>query len=266
MTQPPRDYGDLRFLVADDRSFIRTLVNGILLQEGARNIARAVSGQDAIKVLQKGGGRYDCIISDWNMEPINGLQLLQMIRAGQVPHISPDVCFVLLTGTADSTVVNTAIVLDVNAYVVKPVAREKLVKAINNGFSRVWKLKSPKYYLAISDVETPAKIKALVERNVPWVVWPKDSLKRRRAEERIQIMRQEALHASHTTALDKIKNQSQRDLAEIQPGTLLAQDIRDPEGELLIAAGVRLSQNMLARLRELALDSGEQVKLWVGEA
>src|SRR5271170_4855113 len=99
MTQHPRDYGELRFLVADDRSFIRTLVNSMLLQEGARHIGRAASGQEAIEVLQKGGGRFDCIISDWNMEPINGVQLLQKIRAGQVPHISPDVCFVLLTGT-----------------------------------------------------------------------------------------------------------------------------------------------------------------------
>ena len=93
-------------------------------------LGRELSGTEAADALGK--TRCDCIISDWNMAPVGGLELLQKVRSAQAPRTPADICFILLTGHADANVVNVAINLDVNAYLVKPVSYEKLIQSIDH--------------------------------------------------------------------------------------------------------------------------------------
>lgn len=149
----PVPFSDLRVLLIDDKAFILSLVNSMLLRAGVRHIVHAGSGEDGLKELRKAGGQFNCIISDFNMRPMNGLQVLQAVRAGQVALTSPETCFILLTGSGDSETVNLAVSLDVHGYLVKPVSQEALVKAIEKAFQREIRFKGPRTYLAIPGLD-----------------------------------------------------------------------------------------------------------------
>ena len=77
------------------------------------------------------------------MKPINGLQLLQGIRLGVNAKIPREQPFIMLTGHSETDVVKAAISLDVQGYVVKPVAPEKLYHTIDKVLTRTITEKTP---------------------------------------------------------------------------------------------------------------------------
>src|SRR5687767_14714460 len=106
-------------MVADDKPFIRSIVQGMLLRLKVKGIMQACNGDQAIKLLRKHTHRVGCIISDWNMDPVGGLELLRTVRSGLIPGLPASTCFIMLTGHARENVVKAALALDVNAYLVK---------------------------------------------------------------------------------------------------------------------------------------------------
>lgn len=118
-----------RFLVIDDEPYMIEVVAEILRHYGAAQISKAGSVAGA---LSQCGSRakFDCIICDFNMKPVNGIRYLQMVRVGECPALPCDQRFVLLTGHGELEVVKAAKALDVDAYVVKPVSADTFVKAV----------------------------------------------------------------------------------------------------------------------------------------
>jgi two-component system chemotaxis response regulator CheY len=254
---------DLRILLVDDKPFIRSLVNSMLLRAGVRLIAQAASGDEALKELAKAGGQFDCIISDFNMQPMNGLQLLQAIRAAQVPHTAPDICFILLTGSGDAVTVNLAIALDVHGYLVKPVSYEGLFRAIENGMQREIRLQGPRTYLSVAGLEVAKAHAAEPARVPPWVVWLSKSAKRADWEDRLRAA---TLSEKARTVPDGLvfRRTERIPITEITSGSILAEGVVAPDGRLLLAANTVLKDGILTRLRELARESGEDMKLLIG--
>jgi two-component system chemotaxis response regulator CheY len=259
-------FSDLRVLLVDDKPFIRSLVNSMLLKAGVRHIAQAASGEDAIKELRKAGGRVDCIISDFNMQPVNGLQLLQSIRADQVPGTSAEICFILLTGSGDSETVNLAIALDVHGYLVKPVSQEALLTGIEKALQRRIRFQGPRTYLAIPGLEAAKAHGAEPARSPPWVTWLTNQAERRAQwEERLRAASPDDRPRGETAGQALVFKRTQSlSVTEIPAGSVLAEDIHAPEGRLLLGAGTVLKASMLSRLRELAAESGEEMKLVIG--
>ncbi len=70
---------ELRFLVVDDFSTMRRIVRNLLKELGFNNVDEAEDGADALNKLR--AGPIDFVISDWNMPNMDGLALLQNIRA-----------------------------------------------------------------------------------------------------------------------------------------------------------------------------------------
>ena len=134
-----------RFLVVDDHSYMIDVICEILRHYGATETLRAESAEAALARMGP-NSRFDCIVCDFNMKPVNGLQLLQMIRAGKRKDVARDQRFVLLTGHGDMEVVKTAKALDVSGYVVKPVAAETFVKTVARALASTVTLKSPVDY------------------------------------------------------------------------------------------------------------------------
>jgi two-component system chemotaxis response regulator CheY len=260
------DYSRLKFLIVDDSAFVRTIVQTMLLKNRAKYITHAASGKEALQALGK--TKCDCIISDWNMAPIGGLELLQKVRAAQAPRTPADICFILLTGHADANVVNVAISLDVNAYLVKPVSYEKLTQSITTAMQRKWRIKGPKFYESVQGVEIAPPMKAEAGRIAPWVTWIMKSPKRVQLEERLAQVRAEVekTHKDDGNKPREVRNRRQALLDKVPPGSVLAEDIYGEHGKLLISAGVRLNQNVIGRLQEITRDSGDDVKLWIGDA
>lgn len=102
-------------MIVDDYSTMRRIIRGMLNQLGFKNCDEAADGASALAKLEE----RPCalVISDWNMQPMTGLELLQHIRAnakfGQVP-------FIMVTAESKPENVITARNAGVSNYIVKP--------------------------------------------------------------------------------------------------------------------------------------------------
>jgi len=105
----------LSVLIVDDQQSMRGICKYILNQLGFTNIIEARSGRDALGKLEQSS--VDLIISDWNMEDIDGLTLLRVIRKHPRTQSMP---FIMATGRSDKEQVKEAISSGVNNYIIKP--------------------------------------------------------------------------------------------------------------------------------------------------
>ncbi len=133
----------------DDQSYMIDVVAEMLRHFSAEDVVRAESVEAAIARFGPQSA-FDCVICDFNMMPINGIQFLQAIRAGKLAHIRRDQNFVLLTGHGDIDVVKAAKALDVSGYAVKPVAPDAFAKTIARALTVQVSLKPPADYERVS--------------------------------------------------------------------------------------------------------------------
>ncbi|WP_460021226.1 response regulator [Magnetospira thiophila] len=113
---------DMKVLVVDDYKTMLRILRNLLLQLGFKNVAEAMDGSQALQYLHK---NQDCglIISDWNMEPMSGLQLLREVRADAKLRQIP---FIMVTAESKTENVVTAKQAGVSNYIVKPFNAETL--------------------------------------------------------------------------------------------------------------------------------------------
>jgi two-component system chemotaxis response regulator CheY len=105
----------LSVLIVDDQQSMRGICKYILNELGFTNVIEAKSGRDALGKLEKSS--VDLIISDWNMDDIDGLTLLRVIRRHPKTKGMP---FIMATGRSDKDQVKEAITYGVNNYIIKP--------------------------------------------------------------------------------------------------------------------------------------------------
>ena len=66
-------------LVVDDYNTMIRIIRNLLKQLGFENIDDASDGSEALNKMR--GKKYGLVISDWNMEPMTGYDLLKEVRA-----------------------------------------------------------------------------------------------------------------------------------------------------------------------------------------
>lgn len=122
---------NLRFLVVDDFSTMRRIVRNLLKDLGFSNVDEAEDGAVALQKLK--AAAFDFVISDWNMPNMDGLALLQSIRADDTLKKLP-VLMVTAEGKKENIV--AAAQAGASGYVVKPFTAatldEKLGKIFQN--------------------------------------------------------------------------------------------------------------------------------------
>jgi two-component system chemotaxis response regulator CheY len=102
-------------LVVDDQMTIRSLVRSGLNQLGFKDIREAADGEAALRTMLSKPAHL--IISDYNMPKLDGLGLLRAVRAHPPFRTT---AFIMLTGRADTDLVQRAVQFGVNNYLVKP--------------------------------------------------------------------------------------------------------------------------------------------------
>ncbi|MGE4064128.1 MAG: response regulator [Rhodospirillaceae bacterium] len=259
------DYSSKRFLVVDDEQFMIGLIERMLKECKAGVIMKANDGGSALRSIKDNFTQVDVIIADYNMRPLNGLQLLQGVRMGVNPKVPREQAFVMLTGHSESDVVKSALALDVNGYVVKPVALEKLVDTLEKVFKRPLEPKDPEYYRNVKVPKVASLGDNVPEKIKPWTILHTKPF-RSEADLKKKI---EAMKRDHAT-LDgdkevKIKNRRECEISELLEGQILAQDIEAEEGVILLRRGTYLSKDMIQRLRELASETNPKQSIMVGE-
>ena len=102
-------------LIVDDyRTMLRIIAN-LLRQIGFSDIVEASDGGEALKRLRERPAGL--IISDWNMEPMSGYDLLREVRADPALRSTP---FIMVTAESKTENVLAARQAGVDNYIVKP--------------------------------------------------------------------------------------------------------------------------------------------------
>jgi two-component system, chemotaxis family, chemotaxis protein CheY len=112
---------DMNVLIVDDYKTMLRIVNNLLKQLGFKNVYEATDGSMALGMLREKD--YGLVISDWNMEPMTGLQLLKEVRADAKLKATP---FIMVTAESKTENVVAAKQAGVNNYIVKPFNAETL--------------------------------------------------------------------------------------------------------------------------------------------
>ncbi|HYD69865.1 chemotaxis response regulator CheY [Azospirillum sp.] len=115
----------MKILVVDDYATMRRIVRNLLTQIGYTDIDEAGDGVAALAKLRE--SKFGLVISDWNMEPMTGLQLLKEIRADAKLAPLP---FIMVTAESKTENVIAAKQAGVNNYIVKPFNAETLKQKI----------------------------------------------------------------------------------------------------------------------------------------
>lgn len=122
----------MKVLVVDDYSTMRRIIRNLLSQIGYSDVEEAVDGQDALSKL-RGGVNFGLVISDWNMEPMTGYDLLREVRADEKLKALK---FIMVTAESKTDNVVAAKKAGVDNYIVKPFNAATLQSKINAVFEK----------------------------------------------------------------------------------------------------------------------------------
>ena len=121
----------MRVLIVDDSSTMRRIIGNVVQQLGIKkeDFEEAEDGVIAWKLLEE--SKFDIVLTDWNMPNMNGLQLVQKIRAGG-QHIKTPIIMITTEGGKGEVI--TALKAGVNNYIVKPFSAEILKEKLDGVF------------------------------------------------------------------------------------------------------------------------------------
>jgi len=122
----------MKFLVVDDFSTMRRIVRNLLKELGFANVDEAEDGQIALQKLQAGG--FDFVVTDWNMPNMDGLTLLQTIRA--TPNLK-SLPVLMITAEAKKENIIAAAQAGANGYIVKPFTAATLSEKLQKIFEKM---------------------------------------------------------------------------------------------------------------------------------
>ena len=106
---------NMPILIVDDYKTMLRIIKNLLKQLGLENVDEATDGTMALSKLKEKG--YKLIISDWNMEPMSGFELLQKVRSEDATR---DLPFIMITAESKTDNVIAAKQAGVSNYIVKP--------------------------------------------------------------------------------------------------------------------------------------------------
>lgn len=114
-------------LVVDDYKTMIRIIRNLLKQLGFSNIDEASDGKEALQKMKVSS--YGLVISDWNMEPMTGYELLKEVRADDKLKPTP---FIMVTAESKTENVVAAKKAGVNNYIVKPFNADTLKSKISS--------------------------------------------------------------------------------------------------------------------------------------
>jgi CheY-like chemotaxis protein len=264
----PVDLASSTVLVVDDKASFREFVRAAM---GARvrSVREAASVEQAMEILLRDGGDIHCVVCDWNMLPVGGLELLRMIRCRTLPPASPRLPVVVLTARADPDAVKAGMDLDVNGFVVVPTALEKIVRTVTGAMSRTWALQGASHYASVPGIVPPPE--PLPKVMTPKVALPKTPLAVSApppARKPAMPFLSKAFGRRGDPGPGKTKalrNVRMCILDDVNPGVILARDLRDRDGHMLAPSGTELDPAILERLKNVGYALSDSYYVWVGD-
>ncbi|MBP2232398.1 CheY-like chemotaxis protein [Azospirillum agricola] len=228
---PSTEHGQPVILLADDDSFMRSIVANLVRTSLRYEVVIAASGRDAIDRLGAWSPPVSLALLDFVMPDGNGLEVARAIRSG-LGRVPRDLPIAMLTGRTDFELVRAAMELDVNAYVVKPVTRETLFQRLERAWTLPFDLK-------------PAEVYRKVE--IPSPFGPE---RVRKPAAPVPLPTPPGPHPCEPAARSA---RVETRVADLTPGVILAAAVRgNNDGSIILPAHIRLDRALIARLSDLA--------------
>jgi two-component system chemotaxis response regulator CheY len=123
---------NMKILIVDDFSTMRRIIKNLLRDLGFTNTDEADDGNTALPMLKS--GKYDFLVTDWNMPGMSGFDLLKAVRADDNLKTLP---VLMVTAEAKRDQIVAAAQAGVNGYVVKPFTAAVLKEKIEKIFERI---------------------------------------------------------------------------------------------------------------------------------
>ena len=108
-------------LIVDDYATMLRIVRNLLKQIGFENVDEAADGGRAFQMMKL--KKYGLVISDWNMQPVTGIEFLRQVRSDADLKVTP---FIMVTAESKTENVVEAKNAGVSNYIVKPFSSEIL--------------------------------------------------------------------------------------------------------------------------------------------
>ena len=121
---------DIKILVVDDFSTMRRIIKNLLRELGFENTHEADDGSTALPLLQN--GKFDLLITDWNMPGMQGIDLLRAVRSSQELAALP---VLMVTAESHRNQIVAAVDAGINAYIIKPFTAQTLQEKIDKIFA-----------------------------------------------------------------------------------------------------------------------------------
>jgi CheY-like chemotaxis protein len=138
------NFDDLKALVVEDSPHMRDLLKLLLHAMRIRTVLLASDGTEAFEMLRI--SRPDFILTDLEMQPIDGIQFVKMVRRSQ-DSPAPYIPIVMLTGYAELRRVEQARDAGVNEFLAKPISAHALNARITEIIERPRPfVKCPSYF------------------------------------------------------------------------------------------------------------------------
>ena len=122
---------NMRVLIVDDYNTMLRIMRNLLRQLDFNNVEEATNGEIALNTLRR--EPFDLVISDWNMAPMTGLDLLRSVRGEEKLK---RIRFIMVTAESKTENVITAKQAGVSNYIVKPFNAETLRMKIESVFPK----------------------------------------------------------------------------------------------------------------------------------
>lgn len=122
----------MKILVVDDFPTMRRIIKNLLKDLGFENVDEAEDGAMGLEKLRN--GNFEFVVSDWNMPNMDGLTMLQHIRADVSLSRLP---VLMVTAEAKKENIIAAAQAGANGYVVKPFTAATLEDKLNKIFEKL---------------------------------------------------------------------------------------------------------------------------------
>ncbi|MHB1207172.1 MAG: response regulator [Rhodospirillaceae bacterium] len=117
----------MNVLIVDDYATMLRIIRNLLKQIGFANIEEATDGSQALQMMKT--KKFGLVISDWNMEPVTGIQFLREVRQDDSLRATP---FIMVTAESKAENVAEAKKAGVSNYIVKPFNADTLKQKITS--------------------------------------------------------------------------------------------------------------------------------------
>lgn len=236
------------YLIVDDDAIAIDFQIRILKKIGIKNIKTATNGFEALNILES--KEIDCVITDFNMPEMDGLQLLKQIRTNQ-GEINNNMPVVMVTSHNNRDLIGVSMALSVNAIILKPLKKNSLEEKLNVLFQNDKKILPIESYANVN-VEAAAEfiktnahmleIQSNHKTSDKYVSASTFFNKQNKSERKISNSKYNPKSVSkfEHCSIDKLKI-----------GSVLMKDIFDKNGRKLLAEGQTITQSILNRIHNL---------------